>query len=101
MMSLEGSPSGDGHEEVPAAGSGYRGSSGAGVGAKSRDSKRSQGDGKAAASRQADPVPQPTAPESLRARSPLYFAQHAGRYQRQILIRDYQTAYDCRLIVMI
>jgi len=71
------------------------------VGAKSRDSKRSQGDGKAAASRQADPVPQPTAPESLRARSPLYFAQHAGRYQRQILIRDYQTAYDCRLIVMI
>jgi hypothetical protein len=34
-------------------------------------------------------------------RSPLYYAQHAQRYQRQQLIRDYQLALDCRLVVMI
>lgn len=36
-----------------------------------------------------------------RERSPLYQAQHAPRYQRQQLIRDYQAAHGCRLIVMI
>jgi hypothetical protein len=35
------------------------------------------------------------------SRSPLFYAQQAGRYQRQQLIRDYQDAHDCRLIVMI
>jgi hypothetical protein len=34
-------------------------------------------------------------------RSPLYYAQHAQRYQRQQLIRDYQLALNCRLVVMI
>lgn len=40
-------------------------------------------------------------PPLVRQRSPLYFAQHAPRYQRQELIRDYQQAFGCRLIVMI
>ena len=34
-------------------------------------------------------------------RSPLYEARHAPRYERQELIRRYQAAYKCRLIVLI
>lgn len=33
-------------------------------------------------------------------RSPLYEAQHASRYERQSLIRDYEEAYDCRFVVL-
>ena len=33
-------------------------------------------------------------------RSPLFDAQNAPRYERQQMIRDYQRAYDCRLVVM-
>ena len=33
-------------------------------------------------------------------RSPLFEAQHALRYERQQIIRDYQSAHDCRLVVM-
>ncbi len=36
-----------------------------------------------------------------RQRSPLFAAQHADRYQRQSLIREYQQRFDCRLIVFI
>lgn len=35
------------------------------------------------------------------ARSPFYEARHAPRYERQQLIRDYQEAYRCRLVVLI
>lgn len=38
---------------------------------------------------------------SVPARSPLYEAQHAPRYERQRLIRDYQERYRCRLVVVI
>ena len=34
------------------------------------------------------------------ARSPLYEAHHAPRYERQELIRQYQEAYGCRLVVV-
>ena len=34
------------------------------------------------------------------ARSPLYEAQNAPRYERQQLIRSYQETYKCRLVVM-
>lgn len=34
-------------------------------------------------------------------RSPLYEARHAPRYERQQLIREYQEAHDCRLVVLI
>ena len=34
-------------------------------------------------------------------RSPLYEAQHALRYERQQLIRDYQARYQCRLVILI
>jgi ClpP class serine protease len=51
---------------------------------------------------EADLVQQQASPVPLSDnRSPLFFAQHAARYQRQQLIRDYQDAYDCRLIVLI
>ncbi len=36
----------------------------------------------------------------MSGRSPLYEAGHAGRYERQQLIRDYQDKYDCRLVVL-
>jgi hypothetical protein len=34
-------------------------------------------------------------------RTPLFHAQHAARYQRQQLIRDYEEAYTCRFVVLI
>jgi hypothetical protein len=34
-------------------------------------------------------------------RTPLFRAQHAARYQRQQLIRNYEEAFGCRLIVLI
>ena len=34
------------------------------------------------------------------ARSPLYEAYNAPRYERQKLIREYQNTYSCRLVVM-
>ena len=34
-------------------------------------------------------------------RSPLYEARHASWYERQSLIRDYEEAYQCRLVVVI
>ena len=34
------------------------------------------------------------------ARSPLYEAYNAPRYERQSLIREYQGTYSCRLVVM-
>lgn len=33
--------------------------------------------------------------------TPLFRAQHEGRYRRQALIREYQNAYGCNLVVMI
>lgn len=36
----------------------------------------------------------------MTSRSPLYEAAHAGRYERQQLIRDYQDEYKCRLVVV-
>ena len=35
------------------------------------------------------------------SRTPLYEAQHAPRYERQRLIREYEEANKCRLVVMI
>lgn len=36
-----------------------------------------------------------------RPHTPLYAAQHAARYERQRLIREYEVRYDCRLVVLI
>lgn len=71
-------------------------------GREGREGHRSPGSGPEAAEGEAGSVQQPTSPGTLSiTRSPLYYAQHAGRYQRQRLIRDYQATYGCRLIVMI
>lgn len=102
MTRPEGSHGGDRHQEVPAAGSGYPGSTGVTVGTEGRDSSGGTGPGEEAEEGQADTVPQQAPPDTLsRVRSPLFFAQHASRYQRQQLVRDYQAQYHCRLIVMI
>ena len=38
--------------------------------------------------------------DSSTPRSPLYEAQNAQRYERQLLIREYEENYDCRLAVV-
>jgi hypothetical protein len=48
-----------------------------------------------------DPSSPRVAVSSHAARTPLFNAQHAGRYERQQLIREYEEAYDCRLAVVI
>lgn len=74
----------------------------AGPGGESGDGASGAGTGRDAPEGEAAPVQQPSAPFPVGAgRSPLFFAQHAARYQRQQLIRDYQETYDCRLVVMI
>lgn len=35
------------------------------------------------------------------SQSPLFHAEHAARYDRQLLIQEYQRRYNCRLIVVI
>jgi hypothetical protein len=35
------------------------------------------------------------------AQSPLFHAEHSERYSRQELIQDYESAFDCRLVVLI
>jgi hypothetical protein len=83
-----GEPAGSA-DAAGASGEGGAGTSGAGAGEGSP-----QG--------QAGALREPPTPGQLNAgRSPLFYAQHAGRYQRQQLIRDYQAAHDCRLVVMI
>jgi hypothetical protein len=77
------------------------GSSGAaGAGRQGGDGTAGEGAGEGAPQGEEGSLRQPTASGSL-GRSPLYYAQNAGRYQRQELIREYQAAHDCRLIVMI
>lgn len=38
---------------------------------------------------------------SLPSQSPLFHAQQADRYERQTLIAEYETLYDCRLVITI
>ena len=45
-------------------------------------------------------TPQP-ASDSVSVRSPFYEARHAARYERQQIIREYQEAHCCRLVVLI
>lgn len=79
-----------------------RGAPGRAVGGEGADGEGSTGAGSQAAEGQEAGVQQPPPPGQLsRARSPLYDAQHAPRYQRQQLIRWYQADYRCRFIVMI
>lgn len=39
-------------------------------------------------------------PVSFPRQSPLYFAQHSDRYERQQLLRAYEAEYSCRLVVV-
>ena len=76
-------------DAVGASGEGGVGTSGAGA-------------GEGSPQREAGALREPPTPGQLKAgRSPLFYAQHAGRYQRQQLVRDYQAVHDCRLVVMI
>ncbi|HLI75377.1 MAG TPA: hypothetical protein VKV02_00405 [Acidobacteriaceae bacterium] len=72
------------------------------VGGKGREGSGSPGAREEASERQADLVPVPARNAGqINQRSPLYHAQHANRYQRQQLIREYEKAHNCRLIVMV
>lgn len=43
---------------------------------------------------------EPTGPLDLPGQSPLFHAQQASRYDRQMLIKAYQQKFGCRLVVM-
>lgn len=47
------------------------------------------------------PKGEPAGPVELPRQSPLFHAQQAARYDRQVLIKAYQHEFDCRLAVMI
>lgn len=47
-----------------------------------------------------EPSP-PEPPQAESARTPLYQAQHAARYERQVKIREYERRYSCRLIILV
>lgn len=88
------------HEGDPAAAA--SGSASRSVGGESGEGSGSAGAGEASPQGQASSIRRQASDTPLSGiKSPLYKAQHAGRYQRQQLIRDYQDAYNCRLIVMI
>jgi hypothetical protein len=74
-----------------------------GLGGEGQPGKGGQGTGAEAQDGQEGSVPEQAQPDALAPppRSPLYLAEHAQRFQRQQLIRDYQAAHGCRLIVMI
>jgi hypothetical protein len=40
-------------------------------------------------------------PSTIPKQTPLYHAEHSGRYERQQLIDEYGSLYGCRLIVMV
>ena len=44
---------------------------------------------------------QQNTPFALPTQSPLFHAEQSGRYERQELIRQYEAAYGCRLVVVI
>jgi hypothetical protein len=50
---------------------------------------------------QADSPAENVSALALPAQSPLFHAEHAERYQRQEWIREYQSRFKCRLIVVI
>jgi ATP-dependent protease ClpP protease subunit len=69
----------------------------------SEDRQGSAEDRQGAPSGQAGDVPERTNPDGLNRsyfRSPLYFAENIGRYQRQALIKAYQETFNCRLVAM-
>jgi hypothetical protein len=110
-MNEPGGRSADEDQEAPAAGSRQRraasaatarGPTGHRLGGQGREGGGGSGDGPEAAQGQEGPVPEQAQPEPVTPqRSPLFYAQHARRYQRQELIREYQQEFNCRLIVMV
>jgi Serine dehydrogenase proteinase len=62
--------------------------------------EHSEGEGGQAGVLPAAPSPS-IAASSHASRTPLFNAQHAARYERQRLIRDYEAEHDCRLAVLI
>src|SRR5215469_115603 len=113
MSELEGGPE-DGAEHqggraAPPGGPGGRasvesagGSPGVGMGAEGGDSAGGPSTWPESPQGQEGDVPQPLEHDAVvPPRSPLFYAQNALRYERQQLIRNYQDAYDCRLIVVV
>lgn len=82
------------------------------MGGEDRTGQGSQGDGEGTAQGQAGDIH--NAPGSVQPRepqrggdlehpgqSPLFYAEHGARYERQRLIRRYEEHYDCRLVVLV
>jgi len=76
--------------------------SGRGLGGEDRASEGSAGERSEDPGGEAGVVPGPPgSPVAVRKYTPLYHAQHADRYERQALIREYEEKLDCRLVVFI
>lgn len=85
-------PTGDGTDRRQLGGEGGLGPAGPGAGEGPAGGEASQ-----LPLEERDPLP-----DVLNApQSPLFSAQHAGRYDRQEIIRAYEQRFDCRLVVMI
>jgi hypothetical protein len=72
------------------------------LGDEDRESQRGAGERSEDSEGQAGVVPgTPGSPVAVRQYTPLYHAQHADRYERQALIREYEEMTESRLIVFI
>jgi hypothetical protein len=92
-----------GGEQAEEGGSSSRASDGGrGLGREDRAGEGSSGERSEAPGGEAGVVPGPPgSPVAVRQYTPLYHAQHADRYERQALIREYEEKFGCRLIVFI
>lgn len=92
---------GNGEESTESA-AGQPSDRGQGLGSKDRESEGGPGERPEAPRGEAGDLPGTPASPLLGSRyTPLYHAQHADRYERQELIREYETKFHCRLIVFI
>ncbi|MGB7684245.1 MAG: hypothetical protein WBL45_00510 [Solirubrobacterales bacterium] len=72
------------------------------MGSKGRDSAESSEEQRGGPKGSADELSDPSsAPVDFPKQSPLFYAQHSERYERQRLIREYQRCFHCRLVVLV
>jgi hypothetical protein len=72
------------------------------MGRQTQEGTAGAGEQRSGPQRKANELPDGDAPPvDFPAQSPLFHAQHAERYERQRLIREYEEAFGCRLVVLI
>jgi ATP-dependent protease ClpP protease subunit len=72
------------------------------MGSEDRDSAASPEKQRDSSEGSTDQLSDPSAsPVDFPKQSPLFYAQHSERYERQRLIRQYQECFNCRLVVLV